>query len=141
MGALCKYFSGAVASLVALFSPLLPLVWSVISFILFDFLTGVWASAADCRREGKRWYFESHLAWRTVEKLGFTTSALAMTFVIDVVILSHTDLHLTRLFTGFVCGVELWSFLENACRISHSPLLRHIRNIVRQNINKNINNE
>lgn len=141
MAALYRYLSGAVASLAALFWPLLPLIWSVIGFILFDFLTGVWASAAESRRQGRRWYFESHLAWHTVEKIGFTTTALAMSCVIDVIILSYTGLHMTRLFAGFICGVEMWSFLENACRISSSPMLRHVRRIVSQNIKKTLNDE
>lgn len=141
MNTLYRYICGAVSGIAALFAPLVPLIWSVAGFILFDFLTGVWASLAEQRRKGQEWYLESHLAWHTVEKLGFTTIALTMCFVIDAVILCHPEIELARLFAGFVCGVELWSFTENACRISDSPLLRHIRKIVRQNINQTINNE
>ena len=141
MGALYRYCSGVASSIAALFAPLTPLVWSVVGFILFDFLTGVGASLVERRREGKAWYFESRLAWHTIEKLGFTTTALAMTFVIDVVILQSPTAHLTRLFTGFVCGVEMWSFLENACRISSSPLLRYIRRIVSIKIQKTLKDE
>ena len=138
MEALYRYFSGCAAALVALFSPAMPIVWCVVGFILFDFVTGVAASLAEARRSGERWYFESREAWRTVEKLGFTIIALLMAYTIDVVLLDFMHLNLSRLFAGFVCGVELWSFLENACRISSSPLLRHLRAIVRTKLGEEV---
>lgn len=141
MGDLCRYCSGITTSLAALFAPLTPLVWSVVGFILFDFLTGVWASLAEQRRRGKRWALESRLAWHTIEKMGFASTTLAMTFVIEIVILQSPTFQMTRLLAGFICGVELWSFIENACRISPSPLLRHIRKIVSNKINRKIDHE
>lgn len=138
MEALCKYISGCVAGLMALLSPIVPLVWCVVGFIGFDFVTGVWASRAESKRLHSEWYFESREAWRTAEKLGFTIVALCMAYVIDVVLLDFLSLNLTRLFAGFVCGVEMWSFVENACRISDAPLLRHIRRFVRQRIREEV---
>ena len=138
MEALCRYINGCAAGLVALFAPVVPLVWCVVGFIGFDFVTGVLASRADARRAGEGWYLESREAWRTVEKLGFTVVALCMAYTIDVVLLDFLRLNLTRLFAGFVCGVEMWSFIENACRISDAPLLRHIRRVVRQRVRKEV---
>ena len=68
MEALFKYFSGCVAALAALFAPVVGLVWCVVGFIGFDFVTGVMASRADARREGLRWCFESRAAWHTAQK-------------------------------------------------------------------------
>lgn len=138
MEALCRYISGGVAALVALFAPVVPLVWCVTGFILFDFVTGVVASFREARRGGREWFFESCVAWRTIEKLGFTIVALGMAYVIDTMMLDFMQLHLTKLFAGFVCGVEMWSFLENACRISSSPLLRYIRRYVRDSLTKKL---
>ena len=129
-----RYFSGALRSLAALFAPVVPMVWCVAGFILFDFLTGVWASKVESRELGKEWYFESRLAWHTAQKLGFTIIALCMAFVIDTMILDFLEMNLTKLFAGFVCGVEMWSFLENACRISDAPLLRYIKRYVKQKV-------
>ncbi len=78
MEALCRYINGCAAGLAALFAPVVPLVWCVVGFIGFDFVTGVLASRADARRAGEEWYLESREAWRTVEKLGFTVVALCM---------------------------------------------------------------
>ena len=134
MEALYRYINGAVAGVAALFAPVVPLVWALVTFIGIDFLTGVTASRAESRRQGTEWYFESREAWRTVEKLGFTIIALLMAYLIDSMMLDFLGLNLTKLFAGFVCGVEMWSFVENACRISDAPLLRHIRRIVRTKI-------
>ena len=136
MEALFRYFSGCLVALAALFAPVVPLVWCVVGFIAFDFLAGVLASRADARREGGEWYFTSSQAWHTAEKLGFAIIALCMAYLIDTLMLDFMHLNLTKLFAGFVCGVEMWSFLENACRISSSPLLRYIRRYVRNAITK-----
>ena len=96
------------------------------------------ASRAEAREQGQEWYFESHLAWRTAEKLGFTIIALCMAFCIDELMLDFLSLNLTKLFAGFVCGVEMWSFLENACRVSDAPLLRYIKRYVRHKVGKEV---
>ena len=54
------------------------------------------------------------VAWHTIEKLGFTIVAVGMAYIIDTMMLDFMHLHLTKLFAGFVCGVEFWSYLENA---------------------------
>ena len=122
----------------ALFAPVVPMVWSLVGFIGFDFLTGVVASRAEARKAGREWYFESRLAWRTIEKLDFSVISLCMAFTIDTLLLGFMELHLTNLLAGFVCGVEMWSFLENACRISDAPLLRHLRGLVRQKVREEV---
>ena len=107
MEALFRYFSGCLVALAALFAPVVPLVWCVVGFIAFDFLTGVLASRADARREGGEWYFTSSQAWHTAEKLGFAIIALCMAYLIDTLMLDFMHLNLTKLFAGFVCGVEM----------------------------------
>lgn len=138
MEALYKYFSGCLAAVAALFAPVVPMVWALVGFIGFDFLTGVVASRAEARKAGEQWFFESHLAWRTIEKLGFAIISLCMAFTIDTLLLDFMQLHLTNLLAGFICGVEMWSFLENACRISDAPLLRHLRGVVRQKVREEV---
>ena len=133
---LYRYFSGVVAALLALAAPIAPLAGCVVGFITFDFLTGIMASRTEARREGRAWWFESREAWHTVQKLALSIIALYMAYAIDAVMLDFLHLNITKLFAGFVCGVEMWSFLENACRISSSPLLRYIRRYVRNAITK-----
>ena len=141
MEALFRFISGAAAGIAALFAPIGPLVACTVVFIGIDFLSGVAASRAAARREGRAWYFESREAWRTVLKLGLTITAIAMAWMIDSCILDFMGLNVARLFTGFTCGVELWSFLENASQLSDAPLFRWLRGYVRRRIRREAGDE
>lgn len=134
METLYKLFSGAAAALAALFAPIAPLVGCAVCFIGADFVTGVAADRARVRSTGRVWYFESRRAWRTVLKLGFVLAAIALAWLIDSCVLDFLELRLARIFTGFTCGVELWSFLENAAQLSDAPLFRWLRRYVRRRI-------
>ncbi len=125
-----KFISGLLISTCALFAPLSPLVWCVVSFIAIDFMTGIAASRARAKSEQKEWYFRSYYAWRTIYKLGFTIVAIGMAWVLDECVLTFVDINLARLLTGFVCGVEMWSFLENAAQISDAPIFRWMQKYV-----------
>ena len=108
--------SGAAAALAGWFAPIVPLVACVFGFIAVDFLTGVAASRAVARREGRP-------AW-----------------AVDRHVLDFMDLHAARLFTGFACGVEFWSFLENAAQLSDAPLFRWLKRYVRRRMRKEAGN-
>ncbi len=140
MEVIYKYVSAVVISLLALFAPISPLVACVVAFIGIDFVTGVWASRHQALSEGREWYFESEQAWRTLYKLGFTLIATAMAWVIESCVINFVELRLARLFVGFVCGVEMWSFLENASQFSDAPYFEWMRKYVRRRIDKEIEN-
>lgn len=53
-------------------------------------------------------------------------------------VLDFLQLNLARIFAGFTCGVELWSFLENAAQLSDAPLFRWLRRYVRRRIRKEV---
>lgn len=132
MEALYRCVSGLAAGAAALFAPIGPMAATTAAFIGIDFLTGVAADRAAARREGRTWYFESREAWRTVRKLGFAIVAIAMARIVDTLPAGLFPPDFARLFAGFVCGVEMWSFLENACRMGDSRLLRRLRRFVRE---------
>lgn len=136
MEALYRVVSGAVVALAALFAPIAPLVGCVGLFVGIDFISGVAADRARAQAEGRTWYFESRRAWRTILKAGFVWIAIAMAWLMDCCVLEFLNLNLARLFAGFVCGVELWSFLENAAELSDGPLFRALRRIARRHIEK-----
>ena len=141
MEALYRYISGVILSLGSLFTPITPLIWCVVAFIAVDFLSGVYASRHRAEQNHKAWYFESAEAWRTLHKLGFAIIAVAMAWLIDEHILDFMELNLARLFAGFVCGVELWSFLENASQISDAQLFEWMRRCVHRRIRKEVDDE
>lgn len=141
MEALFKYFSGVVAAFAAVLCPVGSLVAAALLFILIDFITGVTASRMVARREGRAWWFESRRAWCTVLKAGFVAVAIVMMWIIDHCLLEFMHLNLANLFTGFVCGVELWSFLENAAAIAPSPLFEWMGRWVKRRIGEEAGDE
>ena len=141
MEILCKYINALMVSLCALLCPIAPLITTALLFICVDFVTGILASRAVAHREGHKWRIESRKAWRTVAKAGFTAIAIVMMWLIDYVLLEFMGLHLANLFTGFVCGVELWSFLENASVISNSPLFAWLGKWVKYRVEKEVGDE
>ncbi len=141
METLFKYFSGAAAALLSLFAPIAPLVTCVVLFIGIDFVTGVAADRSSHRRAGRVWYFESREAWRTVTKLGFAVTTIVMAWLIDYCIVGLVELHLAKLFTGFMCGVELWSFLENVSQLSDATIFRWLKRYVHRRLKEKMGDE
>ena len=141
MEILYRLVSGFVAALAALVCPIVPLILSAVAFIFVDFLTGGAASYVEARRSGREWWFESRKAWRTILKTVFVVVGIVMSWVLDSCVLEFMHLNLARLFTGFVCGVELWSFLENGATISHSPLLAWLGRIVKRRVDEEVQGE
>ena len=138
MEAMYRFANGAVLGLVALFAPIKPLVLCALSFILIDFITGVVASRCEAKQRGERWYFSSHEAWRTIRKAGFVLLTISMSWLIEWCILDFVTLNLTRILTGAICGVEMWSFLENASVLSDAKLFEWLRNYVKRKVEQEI---
>lgn len=136
-----KNSCGVVAALFSLLTPVRPLIVCAIVFVGIDFITGVVASYKRASRKGVPWAFESQKAWRTILKLGFVLCGIVLAWLIDVWILPFMHLHMANLFTGFVCGVEFWSYLENAADISNHPVFRWLKKYMKDNFEKNIKNE
>lgn len=141
MEILFKYISGAVVALLGMLCPVTPLIASAMLFITIDFITGIFASRAEAKRAGEVWHLQSRKAWRTVSKAGFVALAIVMMWIIDSTILGFMSLNLVNIFTGFVCGVELWSFIENAARISGAPLFEWISRWIKRRIGKEVGGE
>ena len=134
MEAMYRCANGAILGLAALFAPIKPVVLCALSFILIDFVTGVIASRCEAKQRGEAWYFSSHEAWRTIRKAGFVMLTIAMSWLIESCILDFMMLNLTRIIAGAICGVEMWSFLENASVLSDAKLFEWLRNYVKRKV-------
>lgn len=133
-----KYLAGGAASLLALLSPIRPLIICALIFIAVDFITGVVASYKRAWTAGEEWGFESRRAWTTVLKLGFVMGGIVMAWMIDAYILEFLDMNLAKIFTGFVCGVEFWSYLENAAEISNHPIFLWLKRFMKKRLNEKL---
>lgn len=136
MEVLFKLVNATLVGLLALFAPIEPIVICTLIFILIDFVTGVVASRHEAHKVGREWYFSSREAWRTVRKAGFVVVTIAMSWLIESCILNFVGLNLTRIIAGAICGVEMWSFLENASVLSDAKLFEWLRNYVRRKVEK-----
>lgn len=141
MDDILKYLSGAVSGVIGLLVPVQGLVMCAMAFIAIDFATGIAASRCRARRAGLKWRFSSRRAWNTVTKLIFVMAGIALAWMLDSVVLTFVDLHLARIFTGFVCGVEFWSYLENAADISGHPVFGAVKNLLKKKIDKTLEDE
>ena len=131
-----RVVNAALLALAALFAPIQPIILCALLFILIDFVTGVLASRCEARERGEAWYFTSHDAWRTIRKAGFVLLTIAMCWVVECCILNFLTLNLTRITAGAICGVEMWSFLENASVLSDARLFAWLRNYVKRKVEK-----
>ena len=138
MEAMYRFINGAILGLAALFAPIKPVVLCALSFILIDFVSGVIASRCVAKQRGEEWFFSSHEAWRTIRKAGFVLLTIAMSWLIESCILDFITLNLTRVIAGAICGVEMWSFLENASVLSDTKLFEWLRQYVKHRVERAI---
>ena len=113
-----KYISGIIAGALSFFAPVEPLLLIALAFIAVDFLTGILADRHKAHEQGSEWRFTSRKAWRTITKLSFVMAGIMLAWMLDSLLMPLVNLRLANLFTGFVCGVEFWSYLENATTIT-----------------------
>ena len=133
-----KYLCGAAMSLLGLLAPVRDLIVCAVVFIAIDFVTGVAADRKAARLAGRPWGFESDKAWNTVVKLGFVMGGIVLAWLIDRFMLDFMTLNLAKLFTGFVCGVEFWSYLENAAVVSNHPVFRYLKKFMKDKFDKEL---
>lgn len=139
IGSSPKYVSGLVTSAACWFAPVQPLICCALLFVSVDFVMGILASRKRARRRGQAWGFESRKAWKTVYKLVFILVGIVMCWLLDRYILTFLTLNLANVFTGFVCGIEFWSYLENAAEISEHPIFRKLKIQMKQRVGKELN--
>ena len=131
-----KTLAGVIAGICTMcVENLLPLFITVIIFELMDFVTGVVKSAVVARRAGKKFAFESVKAWRTIYKFVFILMGIVLAELLDKTLAGEdVRLRLANFFTAFCCGVEFWSFLENAAVISEHPIFRWLRRFMKEKV-------
>lgn len=127
-----KILAGIISGFVAVFvQNLLPLFVTVTVFEVIDFVTGVIKSAVVAKRSKQKFAFESVKAWRTIYKYILILIGIVLAEMLDQTIDNETRLRFANYFTGFCCGVEFWSFLENAAVISDHPIFRWLRRFMK----------
>ena len=130
-----KMFAGVMAGFASVWTEeLRPLFIAVLVFECVDFVTGVMKSFVKARREGRNFAFESVKAWRTIYKVIFLLVGVALMEYLDRILAVEGRLRFANYFTGFCCGVEFWSFLENAAEISEHQIFRYLKRFMKAKV-------
>lgn len=131
-----KIATGMIAGILSYLAPIQGLIICAMIFVGIDFITGVWASKVRAKRRGDPWGFESQRARKTAYKLALIMAGIILAWLVDSIILDYMNLKLAHLFTGFVCSVEFWSYLENAAEISDHPIFRGVKKYMKKRVDK-----
>lgn len=106
------------AALIGFFEPIyVVLLWMFI-FILADMLAGMYASL----KEGK--HLESNKMQRTVIKTITYSTSIILLHGIDMYLLTIADCGLARIGATIICGIELYSILENFYRATGNVVFK-----------------
>lgn len=105
-----KFMSGLLSSLFVFVSPVIPLIYLVLTFILFDTIIGVVCSY----HLGQR--IKSRTLARIVSKITIYTMMMLLVYGLDVLVLStwiETHMLVTKIGAGILCFIEAFSIDEN----------------------------
>jgi preprotein translocase subunit SecG len=110
------YMSGIIASLFVFITPVIPLIWLVLLFVISDTALGVWASY----KENKQ--IESRKLARVISKITIYCAMIMMVYSLDVLVLYtwiDDKMLVTKIGAGVLCFVEGFSMDENIRRFNN----------------------
>jgi preprotein translocase subunit SecG len=111
------YMSGIIASLFVFITPVIPLIWLVLLFVISDTALGVWASY----KENKQ--IKSRKLARVISKITIYCAMIMMVYSLDVLVLYtwiDDKMLVTKIGAGVLCFVEGFSMDENIRRFNNN---------------------
>lgn len=126
-----KAFAYSITSVMAFFEPLWVLILWFFIFVACDFVTGISASIKE------RKIITSNKLSRTIKKLLMYCMVIVLVHAIDKDMLVIVDLGLAKICATIICGIELYSILENCYRITGNKVFK----VLTQFTMKKIENE
>lgn len=113
-----KIWAYIASSLMAFFEPIEILVLWMLIFIISDMITGIHASLT----EGKP--IQSCKMQKTVHKFLLYAMTIILLEGLDRYLFDLMDLHLANIGATIICGIELWSIMENCYRITGNRVFK-----------------
>ena len=126
-----KIWAYAITGTIAFLEPLWVLMLWFLIFVTCDAITGISASIKE------RQIITSAKLQKTVRKLVMYCMAIILTHAIDMYMLTILDLGLAKICATIICGIELYSIVENCDRITGNRVFK----ILTQATLKKIENE
>lgn len=113
-----RLWSYLIASIGAFFEPLgVVLLWMLI-FIMADMFAGMYASL----KEGK--HLESNKMQKTIVKIITYSTSIILLHGLDTYMITFIDCGLAKIGATIICGIELYSILENFYRATGNEVFR-----------------
>jgi phage-related holin len=110
-------------SVLSVFAPVKSLLFIALLFVVVDFVFGLIVSIR-VRKQGVM----SSKIYNTIWKAIGIEVSIFLAFLLDTQVLENTTaFHLENIFTGIVCGTELWSILTHFAILSNHPVFRLIK--------------
>ena len=113
-----KVWAYAIAGIIGFFEPLWVLMLWFLIFVACDTVTGVWASVKE------RKIITSNQLRKTIVKLMMYSMTIVLCHAIDVSMIVFVDIGLAKLVAAVICGIELYSILENFYRITGNKVFK-----------------
>ena len=113
-----KVWAYLITALMGFFEPLEILILWMLIFIISDMITGIHASWT----EGKP--IQSWKLQKTVHKFLLYTMTIILLEGLDKYLFDLMDLHLANIGATIICGIELYSILENCYRVTGNVVFR-----------------
>ncbi|MGL4956483.1 MAG: phage holin family protein, partial [Bacteroidales bacterium] len=126
-----KSISLGIGALFSFFVPIQVLLIVAFVFIAVDFVVGLVVSIR-IRKQG----LLSSRIWDTVYKLVGAQVCIVLAWLLDAHVATFAPLHLANVFTGIICGADLWSILSNFATLSNHPAFRLIQKWGKSEIEK-----
>lgn len=126
-----KIWAYIASSLMAFFEPIEILVLWMLIFIGTDMITGIHASLT----EGG--HIQSCKLQRTVHKFVLYAMTICLLEGMDKYILDLVRCHLANIGAAIICGIELWSIMENCYRITGNRVFKILISFTLKKVEEN----
>ena len=126
-----KIWAYCISGTIAFFEPLWVLMLWFFIFVGCDFITGISASIKE------RKIITSNKLSRTVKKLLMYCMVIVLVHAIDKDMLTVVNLGLARICATIICGIELYSILENCYRLTGNRVFKVLTRFTLKKIEDN----
>lgn len=126
-----KIWAYCITGTMAFFEPLCVLMLWFFIFVGVDMITGISAAVKE------RQIIESNKLRKTIYKLFMYCTVIMLVHAIDTEMITLVNLGLARICSAIICGIELYSVLENCYRITGNRVFK----ILTQSVLKKVENE
>ena len=126
-----KIWAYSITSILGFFEPLWALMLWFFIFIACDFVTGISAAIKE------RQIITSNKMSRSIKKLLMYSMVIVLVHAIDDDMFTFVNLGLARICATIICGIELYSILENCYRLTGNTVFKVLTQFTLKKIEDN----